>query len=171
MNSPHKGQWRGTLKFSLICAWINGWVNNREAGDLRRHRAHYDATVMWNCVRRYGIKTLSALLAFWTRNQSVNDGFPYKKGPPVMRSFYFLCCLPEHAVEPTVEFRMIWNDLTLSWRRCNMSIVPVPRFMLPILCITLRSSRQTSCGKKNYGVWKPKFSLSGTGSRYHSHTV
>ena len=28
----------------LICAWINGWVNNREAGDLRRHRAHYDAT-------------------------------------------------------------------------------------------------------------------------------
>ena len=23
--------------FSLICVWINGWVNNREAGDLRRH--------------------------------------------------------------------------------------------------------------------------------------
>ena len=31
---------------SLICAWINGWVNNREAGDLRRHRAHYDVIVM-----------------------------------------------------------------------------------------------------------------------------
>ena len=31
---------------SLICAWINGWVNNREAGDLRRYRAHYDITVM-----------------------------------------------------------------------------------------------------------------------------
>ena len=41
VNSPHKGQWRGALMFSLICAWINGWVNNREAGDLRRHRAHY----------------------------------------------------------------------------------------------------------------------------------
>ena len=25
---------------------INGRVNNGEAGDLRRHRAHYDATVM-----------------------------------------------------------------------------------------------------------------------------
>ena len=25
---------------SLICVWINGWVNNREAGDLRRHRSH-----------------------------------------------------------------------------------------------------------------------------------
>ena len=32
--------------FSLICAWINGWVNNLEAGDLRRHRGHYDITVM-----------------------------------------------------------------------------------------------------------------------------
>ena len=28
--------------------WINGWVNNREAGDLRRHRTHYDVTVMGN---------------------------------------------------------------------------------------------------------------------------
>ena len=46
VNSPHKGQWRGALKFSLICAWINAWVNNHEAGDLRRHRAHYDAIVM-----------------------------------------------------------------------------------------------------------------------------
>ena len=32
--------------FSLSCAWINYWVNNREAGDLRRHRAHYDVRVM-----------------------------------------------------------------------------------------------------------------------------
>ena len=46
MNSPHKGQWRGALMFALICVWINGWVNNREAGDLRRHRAHYDVIVM-----------------------------------------------------------------------------------------------------------------------------
>ena len=40
VNSPHKGQWRGALMFSLTCAWINDWVNNRGAGDLRRHRAH-----------------------------------------------------------------------------------------------------------------------------------
>ena len=26
--------------------WINGWVNNGEAGDLRRHRAHYDVIIM-----------------------------------------------------------------------------------------------------------------------------
>ena len=46
VNSPHKGQWRGALMFSLMCVWINGWENNREAGDLRRHRAHYDVIVM-----------------------------------------------------------------------------------------------------------------------------
>ena len=46
VNSPHKGQWRGALIFSLICVCINGWVNNGEAGDLRRYRAHYDVIVM-----------------------------------------------------------------------------------------------------------------------------
>ena len=46
VNSPHKGQWRGALMFSLICVWINNWVNNRETGDLRRCRAHYGVTVM-----------------------------------------------------------------------------------------------------------------------------
>ena len=52
VNSPHKGQWRRFLMFSLICARINGWVNNREAGDLRRHRAYYDVTVMCNISRK-----------------------------------------------------------------------------------------------------------------------
>ena len=46
VNSPHKGHWRRALMFSLICVWINGWENNREAGDLRRHRAHYDVIII-----------------------------------------------------------------------------------------------------------------------------
>ena len=45
-NSHHKGQLRGALLFSLICARINCWVNNRKAGDLRRHHNHYDVTVI-----------------------------------------------------------------------------------------------------------------------------
>ena len=44
VNSPHKDQWRGALMFSLI--WINGWVNNRETGNLRHYRAHYEVIVM-----------------------------------------------------------------------------------------------------------------------------
>ena len=44
---PHKGQWRGALMFSLICVWINDWVNNGEAGNFRCYPAHYDVTVMY----------------------------------------------------------------------------------------------------------------------------
>ena len=46
VNSPYKGQWRGALMYSLICACIDGWVNDSEVGDLRRHRTHYNVTVM-----------------------------------------------------------------------------------------------------------------------------
>ena len=46
VNSPHKDQWRGDLMFPVICAWTNGRANNRYAGDLGRHRAHYDIAVM-----------------------------------------------------------------------------------------------------------------------------
>ena len=49
------GQWHGALMFSLICVWINGWENNRGAGDLRRYRAHYDVIV------RYGNGLLKEL--------------------------------------------------------------------------------------------------------------
>ena len=51
-NSPVTGEFSSqrpvtrTLMFPLICAWTNGWVNNRDAGDLRRHRDHYDVTAM-----------------------------------------------------------------------------------------------------------------------------
>ena len=46
VNFPHKNQWLGALMFSLICARRNGWVNTSETGNLRRHRAYYDITVM-----------------------------------------------------------------------------------------------------------------------------
>ena len=36
----------------FLCCWANGWVNSSKAGDLRRHGAHYDVTVMtWHLVR------------------------------------------------------------------------------------------------------------------------
>ena len=43
---PYKRQWLEALIFSLIYAWINACVNNREAGDLRCHRAHHGVIVM-----------------------------------------------------------------------------------------------------------------------------
>ena len=72
VNSPHKGQWRGALMFTLICARINGWVNNREAGDLRRYRSHYDVIVMRKvlCFRNivyhhFNLQLLTSLSLFW----------------------------------------------------------------------------------------------------------
>ena len=58
VNSPHKGQWCGALIFALICTPTNDWVNNREAGDLRYHHAHYDVTVMSIILKVYLFKTL-----------------------------------------------------------------------------------------------------------------
>ena len=37
----HKCQWRGALMFSLLYAWTNGWANNRDTGDFRPNRDHY----------------------------------------------------------------------------------------------------------------------------------
>ena len=46
VDTPHTGQWRGALMFSLICTWTNGWANNLDAGDLRHHHAHCNVIVM-----------------------------------------------------------------------------------------------------------------------------
>ena len=64
---PHKGQWHGALMFSLICAWMNGWVNTLGADDLRRQHAHYDVTVMCCVVRsRKFTILLNCIIACWT---------------------------------------------------------------------------------------------------------
>ena len=51
--------------FSLICAWINGWVNNHEAGDLRRERADYDVIGM------YGRSTYNQVLLIYEKVLSI----------------------------------------------------------------------------------------------------
>ena len=78
VNSPHKGQWRGALMFSLICAWINGWVNIGDAGDMSSHRVHYDVTVM--------------ITGPSERNLLVTDGSPSQTTSNAERICCFLCC-------------------------------------------------------------------------------
>ena len=74
MNSPHKDQWCGALMFSLICVWINGWVNNREAGDLKRYRGHYDVTVMneSRSNRRKSCPFLDPFLCRWVKKEGLH---------------------------------------------------------------------------------------------------
>ena len=56
------------LMFSLICSWISGWVNNHEAGDLRRRRTHYDVTVM-----------CSMNVPYWAPNLAGVDDMPSRR--------------------------------------------------------------------------------------------
>ena len=96
VNSLHKGQWRRALIFSLICAWINDWVNNREAGDLRRHRAHYDFTAM----------TYKRFPYCW------NFVIPLTECR-LCGSCMFSLLSSEQAVEQTLELPVIWDTLML----------------------------------------------------------
>ena len=83
-NSPVTGEflaqrpvtWRA-LMFCLICARINGWVNNREAGDFRRHLAHYDVTdnlskksQLEHLIDPYGIHSqhITKIVSIWLIN-------------------------------------------------------------------------------------------------------
>ena len=65
-NSPVTGEFPAkrpvTRNFdvSLICVWINGCVNNHEAGDFRRHRAHYDVIVMRHWFATVNLKDIGS---------------------------------------------------------------------------------------------------------------
>ena len=76
VNSPHKGQWRRALMLSLNCAWINGWANNREAGDLRCHHTHYDVTVVVefiHCIRAQRITDKLFLFVLSVEMKQIHD--------------------------------------------------------------------------------------------------
>ena len=89
VNSPRKGQWRGALMFSLTCAWINGWVNNRAAGDLRRHRTHSNEVeihVFWEKYRTdhfciVGEKSLFDILFSENRDAARQESHQVHKVP------------------------------------------------------------------------------------------
>ena len=53
-NSPVTDEFHAQKPVTRSFDVFYGWVNNREAGDLRRHRAHFDVTVMeWWCLQQH----------------------------------------------------------------------------------------------------------------------
>ena len=73
VNSQHKGQWRGALMLSLICAWINGWVNNGDAADLRRHGVHYDVNVMIDHALESSVRTVRVIISRYREDCSRSE--------------------------------------------------------------------------------------------------
>ena len=100
VNSPHKGQWRGALIFSLICLWINGWVNT----DL----------AWW----RHQMEAFSALLAICAGNSPVPGEFPAQR--PVTRSFDIFFDLPLNKRLSKQSWGWWFETLSRSlWRHCR----------------------------------------------------
>ena len=60
VNSRTKASDAELLYFLWSAHWTNGWANNREAGDLWRHRAYYDVIVMlsWVAVLKVNVNLL-----------------------------------------------------------------------------------------------------------------
>ena len=107
VNSPHKGQWRGAFMFSLICTRINGWVNNGEAGNLRRHRAHYDVIVM----SLTGLLCRQRILKYYT------------SGLPLM-NFAVVRCQPSVSIFFTINslaLREWCGQCNATWSICVQS--------------------------------------------------
>ena len=124
VNFTHKGQWRRALMFTLICVWINGCVNNREAGYLRRYCTHYGVTVMsWRLkslthrvffqqlieakATKKGKHHSFALLDFWVGNPSVTGGFSSQMD---INGWYF---------------RIITSSYALSHRSGSLPLTPL----------------------------------------------
>ena len=103
---PHKGQWRGALMFSLICVKINHWVNNREAGDFRRHRVHYDVIVMLRDFHRGRLDTSSVTQA---TDISVIANAQWKN-----QLKWFCCCQ---------TFKYWWCNRSMQFQWCHGYVV------------------------------------------------
>ena len=118
VNSPHKGQWRGALMFSLICAWINSWVNNCEAGDLRRHRTHYD--VIGNGLRNSHL-WWSSLAFYWEQFRS--------KCPTLVHAMAWCCRATSQYQSPCWTWCVLLFSITrpqwvkLKNKNCNLAAV------------------------------------------------
>ena len=115
VDSPHIGQWRGALVFSFICAWINGWVNNREAGDLRRFRTHYDVIVMEN-------------RAVFIVDLHLRNYVRYGRNPPRAQNFYKLYSLAPGRCDCNLNFiisklmsttNILGISVKLPWGECH----------------------------------------------------
>ena len=81
VNSPHKGQWLRAFMFLWSVPWINDSVNNHEASDLRRYRAHYDVIVMSvQCHTDIAEYIIWWVLLSWSRERWDSPVYAYVSG-------------------------------------------------------------------------------------------
>ena len=116
VNSPHKGQGCGALMFSLICAWINGWVNNGEAGDLRHQSARYDTTVMGDTVSWRHISSLNFKVLSASRYLLIKPAKPLSKKVSANKIWYHINRKPD----------WFWINEYLNWEWAHLLLKLTP---------------------------------------------
>ena len=138
VDSSRKGQWRAALMFLLICAGTNGGANNRDVGDFRRHRTHYDVIVMYPyhtglcqntglIIRsvpvpvewwRHQMEAFSASLAICAGKSPVTGEFPAQR--PVTRSVdVFFDMRPNIRLNKQLWCWWFETSSRPLWRYCN----------------------------------------------------
>ena len=123
VNFPHKGQWRGALIRSLICAWVNGWVNNHEASDLSRHCAHYDLTLM-DEVYEVLSKNITDLIQFLLCTERILLTHKTRKAPTYLMLISIkVCDNSVFVISGWVELKYIWKKVCVCNIECRMYVV------------------------------------------------
>ena len=146
--------------FSLICVWINGWVNNREAGDLRRHGAHYDVMVMSVLIIMHGHTCTSYVFHHILERDAIrktnNTRFVLcsieynisskKKKVRITKPIYsYKYQMWQSWVSNCMQFPIFWNEMVLFWGQ-NIAIrtITVVHLYAPYMNISRHRSMGAS---------------------------
>ena len=134
VNSPHKGQWRGALMmFSLICVWINGWVNNREAGNLRRYRGHYDLNVMdFSVAYRFSLQVTLVCETTCVMSSPVQRGIsPRQPRNIILVTYLYVKPLQPIWISDSYRFHLrVPNEITYPFPNFSVATVEVWKWII-----------------------------------------
>ena len=130
--------------FSLICAWISDWVNNSATGDLRRHRAYYDVTVMRASLQQRLVHCSGVTWASWRLKSPSNWNVcstvyscqeQRKHSDPVSLAFCVKAIQRWPVVSPhkrpLMRSALVWHDVTIKqhgdvWKMNNWKSIGAP---------------------------------------------
>ena len=145
--------------FTLICVWINGCVNNREAGDFRRYCAHYGVTVMYE---QNPDKFVRHKAITWNNDMPLSTHVTYKSEQPTtgcIAIFQKYCCYIKHG-------GVITNLTLLKSLGVCYWCVKIPRcWCMELFWSVLVGSRQAAMSARIYGdllIHSPKYNFCAT---------
>ena len=98
---------------------LNGWVNNREAGDLRRHRGHYDVNVMK--IHLYGSKWPCP--EFKSHPSYCQRFFTWASQQCLVKFVVIILLFRLRQTNIPITFKFQVHNLSLKWVKNNWGII------------------------------------------------